>query len=95
MQRRRQFMMTFSSTHQAIQVEKLVNEAGIKGRIVGIPNQISAGCGLALLADYNDALNIGHLIEVNNLQNDVHVYMIEYDGLEKRYEPFNLLEIRE
>lgn len=40
-------ILTFSTTTAAIFMEKQCKEAGIPGRLIPVPRQITAGCGLA------------------------------------------------
>ncbi len=40
-------VITFSETTDAMAAEKLFAEKGIPGRIIPIPRQLSAGCGLS------------------------------------------------
>ncbi len=43
-------ILTFSNTHDAIRMEKLCREQGVPGRLIPVPRQISASCGLAWMA---------------------------------------------
>ena len=40
-------VITFDSTTQAMAAEKLCTELALPGRLIPIPRQISAGCGLS------------------------------------------------
>ena len=40
-------VVTFSTTTAAMQMEKTAKEAGFEGRLIPIPSEISAECGLA------------------------------------------------
>lgn len=40
-------VITFHSTTEAMAAEKRLKEANISGRLIPVPKQISAGCGLA------------------------------------------------
>lgn len=40
-------IITFSSTVHAMQMEKICKEGNYPGRIIPVPRQITAGCGLA------------------------------------------------
>ncbi len=44
---REYLVITFSETADAMAAEKRFGELGIKGRIIPIPRQLSAGCGLS------------------------------------------------
>lgn len=48
MRTKRSFIViAFASTTQAMAMEKMCNDKGIKGRLIPLPPQIDAGCGLA------------------------------------------------
>lgn len=52
MRRRRPFaVITFASTEQALAAEALLHERSLPGRLIPIPTQITAGCGLAWKAE--------------------------------------------
>ena len=44
-------VIAFSSTAQAMAAEALLTARGMAGRLIPIPSQISAGCGLAWKAE--------------------------------------------
>lgn len=46
-----QLVITFSNTPEAIKMEKYCQEQGLSGRLIPIPSQITAGCGLAWKTD--------------------------------------------
>lgn len=48
------FILTFANTHDVIRMEKLCKESGIPGRIIPVPREISASCGLAWMAPASD-----------------------------------------
>ena len=50
-QKRPALILAFDSTSQAIAAEKLFQENGLPGRMIPVPAQISAGCGLAWKAE--------------------------------------------
>lgn len=41
-------VFAFDSTHEAIKSEKLLEEKNVNGRLIPLPPEVSAGCGLAL-----------------------------------------------
>ena len=51
-------VVTFASTSDAMAAEAAAREAGFPGRMIPIPSEISAGCGLAwcVPAEERDAL---------------------------------------
>lgn len=42
-----QCIMTFHSTTEAMQFEQAAKEAGFGGRLIPVPRELTAGCGLA------------------------------------------------
>ena len=50
-QKRPALILAFDSTSQAIAAEKLFQENNLPGRMIPIPAQVSAGCGLAWKAE--------------------------------------------
>ena len=47
-------VVTFATTSDAMAMEATARAHGIPGRIIPVPSQISAGCGLAWCADSVD-----------------------------------------
>lgn len=58
---------TFHTTAEAMACEKLCKENEIEGRIIPVPRQLSAGCGLAWMCaperekDFSDFLTQNHV----------------------------------
>lgn len=50
-QKRPALVIAFDTTAQALAAEKLFQENGLPGRMIPIPAQVSAGCGLAWKAE--------------------------------------------
>lgn len=46
----RKVVITFHTTSQAIAAERLLKERGLPGRLIPVPRQITAGCGMAWAA---------------------------------------------
>ena len=40
-------VITFHTTAEALRTEQLARAAGLEGRLIPVPRQLSAGCGLA------------------------------------------------
>lgn len=43
-------VLTFSRTAQAMAADKCLSDQGLPGRLIPVPNQLTAGCGLAWAA---------------------------------------------
>ena len=57
-QKKPALVITFDTTVQAMAAEELFRRAGLPGRMIPVPSQIAAGCGLAwkALPQERDAL---------------------------------------
>ena len=56
-EKRNYMIITFHTTTEAMAAEKVCTQEGIKGRLIPIPREITAGCGLAwrmTLEEFND-----------------------------------------
>lgn len=65
-------VFTFSTTTQAMKMEQCMKEAGAPGRLIPVPRQISAGCGMAWSAPAGERVRLEALtgekgIEVEGL----------------------------
>ena len=47
-------VVTFATTSDAMAMEAAAREHGIPGRIIPVPSEIDAGCGLSWCADLTD-----------------------------------------
>ena len=61
------FVITFHTTSEAIAMEKGCQQQGISGRLIPVPRQISAGCGLAWVADLQEMERLETFILENQL----------------------------
>lgn len=50
-EKQRKFLVTFHTTADAMAMEQACREQNVQGRLIPVPRQISAGCGLAWCAD--------------------------------------------
>ena len=50
-QKKPALVIAFDTTSQALAAEKLFTASGLPGRMIPIPSQITAGCGLAWKAE--------------------------------------------
>lgn len=72
-------IITFADTQQALVCEKKCQEAGIGERLIPVPGQISAGCGLAWKADSAQKIQIKNFFEENLIEHEgfYEVYLLE------------------
>lgn len=67
-----QLVISFESTANAMAVERFCMENGLPGRLIPVPKEITAGCGLAWKADITQK---DELLKAFAREN------IEYDGV--------------
>ena len=64
----KQLVITFSTTTAAMAMEKRAQEMGIFGRLIPLPSEISAGCGLSWKTKPEEKEKILVFLEVENLK---------------------------
>ena len=60
-------VFTFDSTTYAINMEKEAKANNIPGRLIPLPGQIAAGCGLAWMSEISDKDKIIEFTKENNI----------------------------
>ena len=60
--RERRLIVAFYTTHDAMAFEDYCNARGAEGRLIPLPREISAGCGLAWSAPPGDPEEIDALL---------------------------------
>ena len=58
---------TFHTTTEAMKMEQCAREHGIPGRLIPVPRQISAGCGMAWCAPVADRAFLEQLIDAEHI----------------------------
>ena len=61
-------IITFHTTSAAMAMEKYCNENSIKGRLIPVPRELSAGCGLAWRMEPGDYEGSGKEIEKSGIE---------------------------
>lgn len=61
-------VVTFSTTTQALQIETAARAAEISGRLIPVPRQISAGCGMAFAAPAVEKERLQQLISLEEIE---------------------------
>lgn len=69
-------IITFHTTSAAMAMEKYCNENAIKGRLIPVPRQLSAGCGLAWRMDPADYEVCGERMEESGIETEQSVEII-------------------
>jgi hypothetical protein len=75
-QKELKLVITFPTTSDAIEMEKVCKKAGSPGRLIPLPQQISAGCGLAWCAQLEQRVELLQIIQSNGFQSE-QIYTIE------------------
>ena len=58
----KRLITAFYTTHDAMAFEEFCNEHGVPGRLIPLPREISAGCGLAWSAPPDDEEGLRKLL---------------------------------
>lgn len=79
-------IIAFDSTHQAIACEKLLKDFGFHIRIIPVPREITANCGLAIRFEYEDYEKIcAAVCQFDTLT----FYKVLKQGLKKKITPIH------
>lgn len=70
-------IITFYTTTQAIKMESCAKKEGVSGRLIPIPREISAGCGMAWSAEIAKRAELENLVKKEQIE------------IQKIYEIFN------
>ncbi len=73
-----QYLLSFQSTHAAINAEKLLS--ALDPKVIPTPRNISAGCGISLLLTQTDATQIIAALNKIDLTRDIEYALYELDG---------------
>lgn len=65
--RREKFVITFHTTTEAMAMEACAKKAGAPGRLIPVPKEITAGCGMAWSVDVDEVELIKSLMDVNEI----------------------------
>ncbi|MDO4555661.1 MAG: DUF3343 domain-containing protein [Lachnospiraceae bacterium] len=64
------FLVTFHTTTGAMAMEKYCHEHGVMGRLIPVPREITAGCGMAWKAPIEKKEEIQLLIQKEKMDAD-------------------------
>ncbi|MBS4534406.1 DUF3343 domain-containing protein [Clostridium sp. D2Q-14] len=76
------YVITFDSTHHAIEAEKKIKDENIDIKTIPTPREVSVSCGLSIKFDYIDLNRIKSIIEDNNLSIS-NIYIITREDNER------------
>lgn len=77
-------IVAFDSTHDAIKAETVSGRVGITARLIPIPPEVSAGCGLALRADPEDLDRVRELLKEEEVTGQF--YSLVREGIKRTVE---------
>lgn len=77
-------LLVSNSTHFIIKLEKILQNSQICCRIIPLPGEISAGCGLSIKCELSDKDKINQLLKENDIE--VEQYLVRKDGFKKQIE---------
>lgn len=70
-------VITFYTTTEAMAMERLCKEQGAAGRLIPVPRQISAGCGLAWCADPSEENSLQTLMQAHHIRfQQIHMCLV-------------------
>lgn len=72
-------LLVADSTHLVIQNEKLLKDSDIECRIIPLPSQIKASCGLSIRTDLKNLEKIKRIL----YNNEMELYLVKKIGLKK------------
>lgn len=64
----KEIVLTFIGTHQAITAEKVLKEDNISLRVMALPSQIEAGCGLCIRVSVEEYERSMHILKQAQVQ---------------------------
>lgn len=67
-EKQQRLIVTFKTTTGAMAMEKACKSANVPGRLIPVPRQISAGCGLSWLCNVEDKEKIETLLKESTLE---------------------------
>ncbi len=72
------YVMTFYSTHMALEFERVIDQEEIPGELTPVPRKISSSCGLAGKFAENDLDKVKSLCQTEGIEFD-NVYKVYAD----------------
>ena len=81
------FLLAADSTHLIIKSEKILKENGIECRIIPLPSEVKATCGLSIRTDIENKDIVDEILKSNGIELDR--YSVIKTGLKKHIENLN------
>lgn len=67
-QKQRKVVFAFESTTMAMKMEKVMKEEGAPGRLIPVPKEITAGCGLSYIVEPERREEIESLMAAHGIE---------------------------
>lgn len=64
-------IITFHTTAEAIDLERKCKAYGLKGRMIPVPRELSAGCGIAWCCEHTMEESMQLFMNENNIEYDI------------------------
>ena len=65
-------VVTFHTTAEAMKFEKACKRENVKGRLITVPREISAGCGIAWCSDLKLKEKLKEVCGMENIDSEIH-----------------------
>lgn len=62
------FVIAFDETTQAMAIDRFCTQNGLPGRLIPVPREITAGCGLAWKAEPKDESMLMEALKIEGIQ---------------------------
>ncbi|WP_297597575.1 DUF3343 domain-containing protein [uncultured Cetobacterium sp.] len=83
-------VITIDSTHLVMKVEKLLLTSHLDVRVIPLPGELKASCGLSIRGHVEDANNILNILKSNQIEDSLYsFYLCEKIGFKKNFFTFN------
>ncbi|MEG0299880.1 MAG: DUF3343 domain-containing protein [Cetobacterium sp.] len=83
-------VITIDSTHLVMKVEKLLLDSNLDVRIIPLPGELKASCGLSIKANLDDSTTISNILKNNKIEESLYsFYICEKIGFKKHFSAFN------
>lgn len=76
-------LITFANSHLVLKAEKELENANMDIKVIPLPTEISAGCGLSIMCNLNTINDYTDVLDKTKVQYKK-IYKIEKNGLSKK-----------
>ncbi|MGL5049872.1 MAG: DUF3343 domain-containing protein [Fusobacteriaceae bacterium] len=74
-------LLSANSTHVVMKCDGILKDAGIACRVIPLPSEVSASCGLSIKTELESLEKIRNILEMENLNLDF--YKVKKMGIKK------------